>query len=85
MSASNHSNTNHLTRTLRVSELCEAIAAGEIRPRQRDGCYYISGREIERVAEARRGHDADLDPDVYDFHDLPDMPDMPDLHVSSLA
>jgi len=82
MSASNYNTTNHLTRTLHISDLCEAIAAGEIRPRQRDGCYYISGREIERVAEARRGHDADVVPDEYDFQDLPDMPE---LHVSSLA
>lgn len=82
MSAPKHNNTNHLTRTLHVSDLCEAIAAGEISPRRRDGCYYISGREIERVAEARLEHDADLAPDTYNFHDLPDMSD---LHVSSLA
>jgi hypothetical protein len=78
MSATSHGNTNHLRRALRVGELCEAIAAGELRPRKRDGNYYISSRDIERLAEARE-RDTDLVPDLGELHDLPD------LHVSSLA
>ena len=82
MSATSHGNTNHLTRDLRVGDLCEAIAAGEIRPRTHAGCYYITSRDIERLAEARREHDIDLAPDLVDFHNLPEVPD---LHMSSLA
>ena len=86
--ATSHGHTNHLTGSLRVGDLCQAIAAGEIRPRQRDGSYYIRVRDIERLEEARRERGAsevpDL-PDLSDFCEFHDLPDGAELHVSSLA
>jgi hypothetical protein len=82
MSATNHAITNHLTPPLHVGELCEAIAAGEIRPRMRDGCYYISSRDLERLESAHRERGTSEVPDLCDFHNLSGGAD---LHVSSLA
>ena len=48
-----HRNVNHPARALRVVEVCQAIANGEVRPAIRDGYYQISNREIRRLEEVR--------------------------------
>jgi hypothetical protein len=45
-------NPDQRHRPLRVADLCQAIANGQIIPSVADGCYQISGRDLRRVAEA---------------------------------
>jgi hypothetical protein len=63
MVATGHGNINHRARALRVGEVCQAIANGEVRPVIRDGYYQISNRDIRRLEElreAREAQDSDL-------------------------
>ena len=53
-----HRNNNHPARALRVAEICQAIANGEVRPAIRDGYYQISNRDIRRLEEAREAQEA---------------------------
>ena len=52
-----HRNVNHPARALRVAEVCQAIANGEVRPVIRDGYYQISTRDIRRLEEVREAQE----------------------------
>jgi hypothetical protein len=52
-----HRNINHPARALRVGEVCQAIANGEVRSVIRDGYYQVSNRDIRRLEEAREAQE----------------------------
>jgi hypothetical protein len=45
-------NSNRLHRPLRVADVCQAIANGQIMPIVTDGCYQISSQDLRRLVEA---------------------------------
>ena len=53
-----HRNVNHPARALRVVEVCQAIARGEVQPVIRDGYYQITNRDIRRLEEVRGAQEA---------------------------
>jgi hypothetical protein len=45
-------NPNRLHRPLRVADVCQAIANGQIVPAVADGCYQISSQDLRILVEA---------------------------------
>jgi hypothetical protein len=44
-------NPNRPHRPLRIADVCQAIANGQIMPAVADGCYQISSQDLRALAE----------------------------------
>jgi hypothetical protein len=52
--------SNRGRRPLRVADVCQAIANGQIMPAVADGCYQISSQDLRTLVEAAEEQDQEL-------------------------